>query len=300
VDSLAAVRRINCWGLGLTDIGVLGRTPGLQVASLSMNDIVDMAPLRLCGVLQELYLRKNRIGSHQLPLLAALPALRILWLADNPAAADPHYRRHCILWAPTLVTLDQADVTAEEARAVDADPLPAAFVASVEAGVSLLRALGIPPPPRAAAVASRAAAIPTAATPAAFTPPPSRPPPAASRAATAAVTAAAAAARDDSKVDDDGDDSTPVVAGRGRSGSVGGGGAPGTAAVRSTSTGSAAPATAAPAPAAAARKRQHSRPAMLAAVLALLPALDDGGLRDIVRAASALLAQSAPPSGGLA
>jgi len=41
-ENIAVVDKINLWGLELEDISILGRMPGLEVVSLSMNKISSL------------------------------------------------------------------------------------------------------------------------------------------------------------------------------------------------------------------------------------------------------------------
>ena len=71
---------------------------------------------------QELYLRKNCVADlREIRYLTKLPALKVLWLHDNPCAASDHYREIVIHHLPNLVKLDNNLVTQEE-RAVSANP----------------------------------------------------------------------------------------------------------------------------------------------------------------------------------
>ena len=50
--------------------------------------------------------------------LQNLPALRVLWLWDNPCAEAPNYRPYVIKCLPNLVKLDNQPITPEERKAV--------------------------------------------------------------------------------------------------------------------------------------------------------------------------------------
>lgn len=117
VSSLVDVRRLNFWGAGLTDMGLVRRLIALEVLSLSMNEITSLEPLANCVRVREVYLRKNRVQTSQLAYLAALPQLQVLWLSDNPCTSEPFYKESVMLWCPSLLILDQRDVTSEDRAA---------------------------------------------------------------------------------------------------------------------------------------------------------------------------------------
>jgi len=51
----------------------------------SVNKISTLSPFEDCNKLQELYLRKNNISDiNEIAYLQNLPALRYLWLEENP------------------------------------------------------------------------------------------------------------------------------------------------------------------------------------------------------------------------
>ena len=61
--SLAEVKNLNLWGQDITDVSILGRMPGVEVLSLSVNRIPTLRDFQGCLQLQELYLRKNEVGT---------------------------------------------------------------------------------------------------------------------------------------------------------------------------------------------------------------------------------------------
>lgn len=120
VEDMKDVKKLNLWGLRLTDISCLREATELTVASLPTNNLASLAEVSCCTKLSELYvrrrgqtpsriprtvplhghrpprcartapslqLRKNRIEAPELGFLARLPHLRILWLAgESPSA----------------------------------------------------------------------------------------------------------------------------------------------------------------------------------------------------------------------
>lgn len=65
--------------------------PSLEVVSLSVNRISTLKYFSTCSKLQELYLRKNNVlDLKEIRYLVKLPALRVLWLHDNPCAQVCH------------------------------------------------------------------------------------------------------------------------------------------------------------------------------------------------------------------
>jgi Leucine-rich repeat (LRR) protein len=57
------------------------------------SSISELSPFGACAHLQELYLRKNEVTAlDEVRHLEKLPALRVLWLCDNPCADHPDYR----------------------------------------------------------------------------------------------------------------------------------------------------------------------------------------------------------------
>jgi hypothetical protein len=147
VDALVKVRRINMWGTGLRDISLMRRLVTVEVVSLSMNEINDITPLISCKAMTELYLRKNKLPLEQVAVISQLPALRILWLSDNPCARDRNYRSLCFLWGSNIAILDQVEVSREERetaeRMLAKDEL---LKSAYEAGLALLQGCGAAAP----------------------------------------------------------------------------------------------------------------------------------------------------------
>lgn len=115
VKSLDDVKRLNCWGMDITDISILARMPNLEVLSLSVNAITTLKDVAHCPKLKELYVRKNKLASvREILHLAQLPALRILWIADNPFEQDGKKRATIIRALPGLVKLDNEPVSMAE------------------------------------------------------------------------------------------------------------------------------------------------------------------------------------------
>lgn len=118
VKSLADVQRLDMWGEGLTDISLVGKLPRLEVLALAANSVASLRPLKACGALQELYLRKNKVTDlRDVTALCVLPKLGVLWLRDNPCAQHPLYREFVLHCCPGLRQLDGVEITTEERKA---------------------------------------------------------------------------------------------------------------------------------------------------------------------------------------
>lgn len=114
-QNLNNVKQLNAWGSELTDVSIVRSMPFVQVLSLSVNKISTLEDFAACRNLQELYLRENNIRDlDQIYHLQDLPVLRKLWLAGNPCAERPDYRRTVLRVLPHLETLDNVNVTQEE------------------------------------------------------------------------------------------------------------------------------------------------------------------------------------------
>lgn len=116
VKNLEDVKRLNCWGMELTDISVLQKLPNLEVLSLSVNSITSLKDVSSCKKLSEIYLRKNKIEDiSEIGHLKGLPNLKILWISDNPFVAQTeNYRQTLLRLLPRLVKLDNQSVAASE------------------------------------------------------------------------------------------------------------------------------------------------------------------------------------------
>lgn len=122
---LDAVRNLNLWGNDIKDVSILKRMSNLEVCSLSVNAIEDLAQFAECTSLTELYLRKNKISDlDQLGYLSGLKKLRVLWLCDNPVAELPSYRNRVLRCLPGLEKLDNKDVTPQERSAAQSLEAP--------------------------------------------------------------------------------------------------------------------------------------------------------------------------------
>lgn len=131
--ALSAVRNLNLWGSGLSDVSLVSSLPNAEVISLSVNKVTSLRPFADCVRLQELYLRKNHVADlGELLHLRGLKRLSVLWLADNPCAEDKGYRSAVLRLLPRLTKLDNMDVTKEERRAAEGVALPASVVAALE------------------------------------------------------------------------------------------------------------------------------------------------------------------------
>jgi hypothetical protein len=114
-QDLRSVKKLNCWGSELRDVSIVRRLPSVEVLSLSINHITTLADFAACKMLQELYLRKNKINDiNELLYLIELPDLKKLWLAENPCAEFDNYRMTVLKALPNLEFLDNIRVTPEE------------------------------------------------------------------------------------------------------------------------------------------------------------------------------------------
>jgi Leucine-rich repeat (LRR) protein len=74
---LNAVKKLNMWGLNLTDVSIISQMPNLEVLSLSVNHIQSLKPFASCVNLTEVFLRANQIADFaEVQYLAGLPASR--------------------------------------------------------------------------------------------------------------------------------------------------------------------------------------------------------------------------------
>ncbi|KAI8799657.1 hypothetical protein BJ742DRAFT_128974 [Cladochytrium replicatum] len=109
------IKSLNLWGQDLTDVSILTEIPHVSVVSLSSNSISSLATFASLTELTELYLRRNNVSDPtQLRYLSGLEKLRILWLAENPIADIPEYRRFVVRYVPHLDSLDGVSVTQQE------------------------------------------------------------------------------------------------------------------------------------------------------------------------------------------
>lgn len=118
VKSLSDVQRLDMWGEELTDISLIAKLPRLEVLALAANNVSSLKALQGCEMLQELYLRKNKVANlREVTTLRALPTLSVLWLRDNPCTQHPYYREFVLHCCPGLRQLDGVEITAEERKA---------------------------------------------------------------------------------------------------------------------------------------------------------------------------------------
>jgi Leucine-rich repeat (LRR) protein len=116
---LEHVKTLNCWGCKLEDITILQNTPVLEVIGLSGNCIGSLQDFKFCKCLRELYMRRNSVSDLEEVLhLKELKKLQILWMSENPIAAEPGYRKYVIKVLPQLQRLDNEDITEEERDSV--------------------------------------------------------------------------------------------------------------------------------------------------------------------------------------
>ena len=129
-DRPSVVKRLNVCGAQLEDISVLEQFSNVEVVSLSVNDVTDLAGLSKCECLRELYLRRNDVCElEQLLHLSNLLELKVLSLVDNPVADLPGYREYTIAAIPSLEKLDDVEVSKVE-RATAEAAYPDLFSAS--------------------------------------------------------------------------------------------------------------------------------------------------------------------------
>ncbi|KAK8892367.1 DNA damage response, detection of DNA damage [Tritrichomonas musculus] len=116
-QKLSEVKNLNMWGYDLTDVSIVKKMPNLEVISLSLNHISSLLFFKDCKHLRDLFLRHNLISNFsELQHLKKLPALRSLWLSENPITSNPNYRLRVIHELPNLIKLDESDVTEEEKK----------------------------------------------------------------------------------------------------------------------------------------------------------------------------------------
>ncbi|XP_032310190.1 putative cyclin-dependent serine/threonine-protein kinase DDB_G0272797/DDB_G0274007 isoform X2 [Drosophila ananassae] len=116
-SDLSLIKKLNCWGSDLSDVSIIKRMRGVEVLALSVNKISTLSPFEDCTKLQELYLRKNNISDiNEIAYLQSLPALKYLWLEENPCCdrAGANYRAIVLRALPNLKKLDNVEVTQEE------------------------------------------------------------------------------------------------------------------------------------------------------------------------------------------
>jgi Leucine-rich repeat (LRR) protein len=127
--ALNAVKKLNMWGLNLTDVSIIAQMPNLEVLSLSVNHIQSLRPFASCINLTEVFLRANQISDFaEIQYLAGLPRLKVLWLSENPIASNPQYRARIVQMLPALEKLDETDVSDADRQSTGkpSDALPAA------------------------------------------------------------------------------------------------------------------------------------------------------------------------------
>lgn len=126
---LDEVKKLNMWGMNLTDVSVLEKMPNLEIASFSVNQISSLKPFEKCTSLTELFLRRNQISDfNELQHLAHLKNLKTIWLLDNPISSDPQYREKVMQILPDLIKLDEAEITEIEKLSVAAPRPPVRHV----------------------------------------------------------------------------------------------------------------------------------------------------------------------------
>eukprot|EP00347_Sterkiella_histriomuscorum_P016658 403352350 len=118
-EKLSSIKNVNLWGNDLDDLSILQDMPNVEIVSLSLNKIATLSFFQNCTKLSELYLRKNQITDlSEIRYLQHLPNLRVLWLSHNPCSEHPLYRPFIVKHLPSLVKLDNAEVSQEERQQV--------------------------------------------------------------------------------------------------------------------------------------------------------------------------------------
>jgi hypothetical protein len=120
-DNLKLLKKLNLWGVGFEDVSIINQMPNVEVLALSINKISSLKDFQNCGMLQELYLRRNNIKNlAEIKYLQNLPHLHTLWLNENPCADHPNYRQYVISHLPDLKKLDNQEITdAERSKATN-------------------------------------------------------------------------------------------------------------------------------------------------------------------------------------
>jgi len=114
-QQLQHIKTINVWGSDVDGLLILREMPNLEVISLSLNKITTLRDLVGCTKVTEIYLRKNSIlDLKEISYLSNLTRLKVLWLSHNPCAEHPYYRAFVVYSIPSLVKLDNAEVTQAE------------------------------------------------------------------------------------------------------------------------------------------------------------------------------------------
>ncbi|XP_070175510.1 cilia- and flagella-associated protein 410-like [Littorina saxatilis] len=107
----------------IQDASIVRRMPNLEVCSLSVNNLSSLEDFSHCTNLQELYIRKNRVGSlTDVVYLKELEKLRVLWLADNPCSQGDNYRMTVLRTLPNLQKLEEEEDSGVEASANHLQP----------------------------------------------------------------------------------------------------------------------------------------------------------------------------------
>ena len=108
------VKKLNCWGIEISDVSIVKKMPNVEVLSLSLNKISSLKDFAECKYLKELYLRKNQIRDiNEVSYIQNLPNLKKLSLEDNPCVKHSNYRLTILRALPNLELLDNVTVTPE-------------------------------------------------------------------------------------------------------------------------------------------------------------------------------------------
>ena len=116
-QKIEEIKTLNLWGNELEDISTISKLSNLEIASLSINKIKNLEPLKNLTNLKELYLRKNLVDDiKQIENLKNLQNLKILSLVDNPVVSSPNYKKKVLEIFPNLIKLDDINIKNENSN----------------------------------------------------------------------------------------------------------------------------------------------------------------------------------------
>ena len=116
-EDIGSIRRVNLWGMEVTNVDAIAKMSSLRVLSMTFNRISSLEPFSHLKQLEELYLHKNLVEDpEEIYHLSGLPKLRVLSLSDNPCIKTINYRIKVIKALPQLYMLDNKNITPEEKK----------------------------------------------------------------------------------------------------------------------------------------------------------------------------------------